>query len=187
MRRREVIAGLGSAAACPVVAWAQQGDRVRRIGVLMVLDETDAEGKILLSGFTQGLVELGWTDGRNLRLDVRWAAANVDRMRMFAKELVALQPDVILTHAHPAIAALRLETGTIPLVFVAVSDPVGAGFVASLPRPGGNITGFANLEGIMASKWLELLKEIAPGVKRAAVIFNPDTAPGSGSFFVTSF
>ena len=144
MRRREFIAGLGGAAAWPLAARAQQPDRMRRIGVLMAWDENDPEAKACLSGFTQGLAELGWTDGRNLRMDVRWAAGNVDRMRMFAKELVDLQPDVILANSTPVTAALQRETRTIPIVFVTVSDPVGAGFVASLPRPGGNITGFIN-------------------------------------------
>ncbi len=187
MRRREFIAGLERAAAWPLAARAQQADRMRRIGVLMAFDENDPEAKACLSGFTQGLAELGWTDGRNLRMDVRWAAGNVDRMRMFAKELVDLQPDVILANSTPATAALQRETRTIPIVFVAVSDPVGAGFVASLPRPGGNITGFINVEASMAGKWLELLTEIAPGVKRVAIMFNPDTAPGGGSYFLPSF
>ena len=160
---------------------------MRRIGVLMAFDENDPEGKARLSGFTQGLAELGWTDGRNLRMDVRWAAGNVDRMRMFAKELVDLQPDVILAGATPATAALQRETRTIPIVFAIVADPVGAGFVASLPRPGGNITGFSNIEASMAGKWLELLTEIAPGVKRVAIMFNPDTAPGGGSYYLPSF
>jgi putative tryptophan/tyrosine transport system substrate-binding protein len=184
MNRREIVAGLASATAWPVVTWAQQGDRMRRIGVLTVFDETDPAGKGQLSGFTQGLAELGWREGRNLRIDIRWAAAN---MRMFAKELVHLHPDVILAHATPAIAALQPETTTIPIVFVAVADPVGAGFVESLSRPGRNITGFANLEGTMAGKWLQLLTEIAPAVKRVAVMFNPDMAPGRGSFYLTSF
>jgi putative tryptophan/tyrosine transport system substrate-binding protein len=188
MRRREFIALLGGAAmAWPLAAHAQQPDRMRRIGVLVPLDENDPEAKTYLAGFTQGLAELGWTDGRNLRMEVRWAAADVDRMRMFAKELVGLQPDVILAHSTPATAALQRETRTIPIVFVSVGDPVGAGFVAGLPRPGGNITGFSNLEPSMAGKWLELLTEIAPGLKRAANMFNPDTAPGGGSYFLPSF
>jgi putative ABC transport system substrate-binding protein len=130
---------------------------------------------------------LGWNNGRNLRMDVRWAAGSVDRMRMFAKELVDLQPGVILANTTPVTAALRNETHTIPIVFVVVSDPVGAGFVASLARPGGNITGFINVEASFGGKWLELLKEIAPRVRRAAIMFNPDTAPGGGSYFLGSF
>jgi putative tryptophan/tyrosine transport system substrate-binding protein len=187
MRRRQFIAGLGSAAAWPLAARAQQGDRMRRIGVLMAFDENDPAAKAQLSRFTQGLSELGWSDGRNLRTVVRWAAGNVDRMRMFAKELVELQPEVIVAPTTPVTAALQRETRTIPIVFVIVSDPVGSGFVASLPRPGGNITGFISSEGTMGGKWLELLTEIAPGVKRAAIMFNPDTAPGGGAYYRPSF
>jgi putative tryptophan/tyrosine transport system substrate-binding protein len=187
MRRREFIAGLGGAAAWPLVARAQQSERIRRIGVLSPYDENDPGAKAELSAFTGELSRLGWTDGRNLRMDVRWAAADMDRMRMSAKELVDLQPDVILADTTPTTAALQRETRTIPIVFVIVSDPVGAGFVASLARPGGNITGFINAEAAMGGKWLELLTEIAPGLKRVAMIFNPDTAPGGGSYFLASF
>jgi putative ABC transport system substrate-binding protein len=188
MQRREFIAGLGSAAAAwPAVARAQQGDRVRRIGVLMPTAESDPEAKARLSGFTQGLAELGWTDGRNVRMDVRWIAGSVNRARMFAKELVGLQPDVILAGTTPATAALQRETRTISIVFVSVSDPVGDGFVAGLPRPGGNLTGFISEEASMAGKWLELLTEIAPTIKRAAIMFNPDTAPGGGSYYLPAF
>jgi putative ABC transport system substrate-binding protein len=182
VRRREFIAGLGVAAAHPLMARAQQADRVRRIGVLMGWDESDTEAKGYLSAFTQGLAELGWTDGRNMRMDVRWAAANVDRARTFAKGLVDLQPDAILATTTPVTAALQRETRTIPIVFAGPPDPVGDGFVASLPRPGGNITGFINVEVGMAGKWLQLL---TPGVKRAAIMFNPDTSPAS--LFVPSF
>jgi putative tryptophan/tyrosine transport system substrate-binding protein len=187
MRRRDFIAGLGGAAAWPLAARAQQSGGVRRVGVLMGWDENDPEGKAYLAGFTQQLAELGWTDGRNLRMNVRWAGDNVDRMRTFAKELVDLQPHVILAHSTPVTAALHRETRTIPIVFVGVSDPVGAGFVASLPRPGGNLTGFIFTEAGMAGKWLELLMEIAPGLKRVAIMFNPDTAVGGGSYFLTAF
>ena len=186
MQRREFIAGLGSAAAAwPAVARAQQPDRMRRIGVLMGSDENDPEAKANLAGFTRGLAELGWTDGRNLRMEVRWAAGDVDRMRMFAKELVDLRPDAILSHTTPGTAALQRETRTIPVVFVNVSDPVGSGFVVGLPRPGGNLTGFISEEASMAGKWLELLTEIAPTVRRVAIMFNPDTAPGGGSRAIT--
>jgi putative ABC transport system substrate-binding protein len=140
-----------------------------------------------LSSFTQALQELGWTDGRNVQFDVRWGASNVERNKTFAKELVSLQPDVILSHGTPVTAAFQRETRTIPIVFVTVADPVGAGYVASLPRPGGNLTGFIFTEGGMGGKWLELLKEIAPSVKRAAILFNPDTAPGRGSYYLPSF
>jgi putative tryptophan/tyrosine transport system substrate-binding protein len=193
VKRRDFIAGLGSAAAWPLAARAQQGDRVRRIGVLMGfgalmgLGEKDPVPNGWLSRFTQGLSDLGWKDGRNLRIDVRWAAGNVDRMRIFAKELVNLQPDVILSLSTAATAALQRETRTIPIVFAAVADPVGSGFVASLPRPGGNITGFIVQEAASVGKRLELLTEMAPGIKRAAFMFNPDTAPGGGSYFLPSF
>jgi putative tryptophan/tyrosine transport system substrate-binding protein len=188
MRRREFIAGLGGAAvAWPVVVRAQQPDRLRRIGVLMGFDENDPESKAEFSVFTQGLAELGWTDGRNVHMDVRWAAGNVDRMRTFAKELVRLQPDVILANTTPATAALQRETRTIPIVFVGVGDPIGDGFVAGLSRPGGNITGFIYTEAAMAGKWVELLTEIAPSVKRVAMIVNPDNASGRGSYFQTPF
>jgi ABC-type uncharacterized transport system substrate-binding protein len=188
VQRRDFITLMGRAAAAwPLAARAQQGGRVRRVGVLMGWDENDPQGKPLLSGFTQGLAELGWTDGRNLRTDVRWAAFNADRMRILAKELVDLQPDVILANTTMVTAALQRETRTIPIVFCTSSDPVGAGFVAGLPRPGGNITGFINEEAAMGGKWLELLTDIAPGITRVAAMFNPDTAPGGGSYFLPAF
>ena len=146
MRRREFIAGLGSAAAWPLAASAQQSDRVARVGVIMGLDETDPEGRAHLSGFMRGLADLGWTEGSNLRTDVRWGGDNVDRIRMLARELVATRPDVILGQGTPVTAALQRETQTIPIVFVVVADPIGTGFVASIPRPRGNITGFVNTE-----------------------------------------
>jgi len=185
MRRREFIAGLAGAAAWPLAVRAQQSERMRRLGVLIPFEEND-EAKGWLSGFTQGLVELGWTDGRDVRIDVRWAGS-IDRARMYAKELVDLQPDVILSQSTPVTAAFQRETRTIPIVFVFVADAVGSGFVASLPRPSGNITGFIDEEAGMASKWLELLRQIAPGVKRVAMMFNPDTAPRGGSYFLPSF
>jgi len=188
MRRREFIAGLGSAAAVwSISARAQQPERVRHLGVLMGFDENDSEAKANLSGFAQGLSELGWTDGRNMRMDVRWASASVDRTRMYAKELVDLQPDVILAQTTPVTAALQRETRTIPIVFVGVTDPVGSGFVAGLPRPGGNLTGFGWMERSMGGKWLELLTAIAPDIKRAAMMFNPDTAPYTRSYYLPSF
>jgi len=187
MRRREFIVGLGGSAAWPVVAWGQQVERMRRIGVLMGFDENDPEAKGWLSGFMQRLAELGWTNGRNLRMDVHWAGNDIDRMRMLSKELADPQPDVILASTTPVTAAVQRETRTIPIVFVLVADPVGEGFVAGLPHPGGNITGFNDTEAAMAGKWLELLTEIAPGVKRVAAMFNPETAPGGGSYFLPSF
>jgi putative ABC transport system substrate-binding protein len=187
LRRRELITFLGGTAAWPLGARAQQPERLRRIGVLLAFDETDPEAKGQLSGFTHGLSELGWAEGRNLRTDIRWAGDNVNRMQTFARELVALQPDVILAYTTPATAALQRETQTIPIVFTVVGDPIGAGFVAGLPRPGGNITGFITTEASMAGKWLELLTEIAPGLKRAAMMFNPDTASDHGSYYLPSF
>ena len=187
MNRREIIAGLGSAAAWPVVASAQQGDRVRRIGVLMAYDESDPEAKAHLSAFVQGLVELGWTNGHNIRMDIRWPAGNIDRVRKSAKELVDLQPDVILSEGTPATFAFQRETRTVPVIFAAISDPVGAGLVASLARPGGNITGFTISEPAMTGKWLQLLTEISPAVKRVAIMFNPDLIFGRGAPYLPSF
>jgi putative tryptophan/tyrosine transport system substrate-binding protein len=179
MRRREFIAGLGGAAAWPVIARAQQGDRVRRIGVLMAYDENDPEGKLRLSAFTQALADSGWTDGRNMRMDVRWHGGDINRIRALARELVGLQPDIIVTNGTPATTFLQGETRTIPIVFVGPGDPVAGGLAASLTQPGGNITGFAALEASVSGKFLELLSDIAPGLKRVAIMFNPDTAPAS--------
>jgi putative tryptophan/tyrosine transport system substrate-binding protein len=186
--RREFITLLGGAAAArPLAARAQQSERMRRIGVIMALDEADPQAKVWLSRLTQGLSELGWADSRNLRMDVRWPGDNVDRMRTLAKELVDLQPEVIFASSTPVTAALQRETRTIPIIFVIVNDPVGAGFVASLPHPGGNITGFVYTEAEIGSKWLELLTQIAPDVKRVAMIFNPDTAPRGGRYHMPEF
>jgi len=179
MRRREFIAGLGGAAAWPFASWAQQGERVRRIGVLAPGDENNPVAKTRLSAFTQALADLGWTDGRNVRLDLRWAGSDTNRIRALAQELVGLQPDIIATSTSPATAAVLRETRTIPIVFVNVGDPVASGFVAALNQPGGNITGFSLYEASLAGKWLDLLSEIAPGLKRAAIMFNPDTIPAS--------
>ena len=166
MSRREIIAGLGSAAAWPVMARAQQGDRVRRIGVQMNGTKTIPRQSAISPAFMQGLAELGWTDGRNMRINVRWAVGNVDRARMFAKGLVDLQPDVILATTTPVTAALQRETRTIPIVFALVADPVGEGFVAGLPRPGGNITGFKSQEDVMAGKMLGLPESAGAGLGR---------------------
>jgi putative ABC transport system substrate-binding protein len=179
MRRREFIAGLGGAAAWPLAARAQQNDRVRRIGVLTPQDENDPVYKPLVSAFTQALADLGWTDGRNVRMDLRWGGGDTNRTRALAQELVGLQPDVILTGGTPSTIALQRETRTIPIVFSTGGDPVASGLVARLDRPGGNITGFGGLESSLGGKWLELLSEIAPDLKRAAIMFNPDTAPVS--------
>jgi putative tryptophan/tyrosine transport system substrate-binding protein len=179
VKRRTFIAGLGSAAAWRVAARAQQGERVRRIGVLIGLDENDPLGNARIFAFTQALADLGWADGANVRMDVRWSGGDINRTRALAEELVGLQPDIILPDSIPATAALQRETRTIPIIFVVVSDSVASGIVARLNRPGGNTTGFANYEASMGGKWLELLSEIAPGLKRAAIMFNPDTAPVS--------
>ena len=188
MRRREFIALLGGAAASwPLHARAQQPDRVRRIGVLMAQPPADPEAEAFFSAFTQALHKVGWTAGSTVQMDVRWATAEVDRIRMLAKELVAFRPDVILSHGTAVTAAFQKETQTIPIVFVIVSDPVGSGFGASLPNPGGNITGFINLEAQLGRKWLELLTEIAPRIKRVAMIFNPDTAASRGAYYGPSF
>jgi putative ABC transport system substrate-binding protein len=177
MQRREFIAVLGGVATWPVAAWAQQGERMRRIGVLMPTGDDDAEGRARAAAFVDGLREVGLTEGRNVKLDYRWGGTDVERLRTLASELVALTPDVFLAGSSPPLAALRRATTTIPIVFVLVSDPVGQGFVESLARPGANITGFTNFEFSMIGKWVELLKEIAPRTKRIAVIFNPETAP----------
>jgi putative ABC transport system substrate-binding protein len=165
VRRREFIAGLG-AAAWSLAARAQQGDRVRRISVLMAGGEDDPLEKPLFPAFTRALADLGWIDGRNVRMDLRWGGNDINRIRALAKELVDLQPDVILSNTTPVTAAFQQETRTIPIVFATVADPVAGGIVPRLDRPGGNTTGFANFEASVAGKWLELLSEIAPGLKR---------------------
>ena len=167
----------------PLAARAQQPDGVRRIGVLMPLAATDPAIKRQLAAFVRQLQELGWAEGRNLRIDYRWAAGDAERMQVFAKELVALQPQVILARSTPVTAALLKQTRTIPIVFAVVSDPVGEHFVESLARPGGNVTGFTNVESSLTGKWLELLKEVAPSTKRVAFIFDPKLAPGGGSYY----
>jgi putative tryptophan/tyrosine transport system substrate-binding protein len=178
MRRRNFIALLGGTAAWPCVALAQNDGRMRRIGVLMGYTENDPEAQVRLMAFKQALKALGWDESRNLQIDLRWAASGeMGYASKFAKELVALRPDVILANTTPVTAALREETKTIPIVFVPVSDPIGEGFVNTLPRPGGNITGFINFEPTIIGKWLDLLKDIAPGLMQVAYIFNPETAP----------
>jgi putative ABC transport system substrate-binding protein len=184
MRRREFIAGLGSVAAWPVVAQAQQGERVRRIGVLTWLDENDPGGKSNLSAFTQALAGMGWTEGRNVRMDLRWYGDDTNRMRALAQELVSLQPDVILASGGQATDAVQRQTQTIPIVFAGVSDSVANRIVTRLDRPSGNTTGFAILEASLGGKWLELLSEIAPGLRRVAIMFNPDNP--STSIFMPS-
>ena len=177
MRRREFITLIGAAATWPLAAGAQQPDRMRRIGVLMGFAERDREGQGFVAAFRDGLQKLGWAEGRNIQIDYRWTALDKELIQRFAKELVALQPDLILTQSTPATAELLRQTRTIPIVFALVADPIGSGFVASFPKPGGNITGFVTMEPSMAGKWLDLLKEIAPRVTRVAMLFNPATAP----------
>jgi putative ABC transport system substrate-binding protein len=178
MRRREFITLLSSAAiAWPLAVRAQQYEGMRRIGVLMGYPENASEGQTFIGAFRDGFHKLGWIEGRNTRIDTRWAAPDdAESMQRFAKELVALQPDVILSHSTPTTAALLQQTRTIPIVFAHVSDPVGSGFVTSFPRPGGNATGFDVSEPGQAGKWVELLKEIAPRVTRAAMLYNPISA-----------
>ena len=178
MKRREFITLFGGAAAAwPLAARAQQAERMRRIGVLMGYASTDPEGQALLAEFTRHLAELGWTEGRNVRIDVRWGGSNVDLLHTFTKELIGLQPDVLLASSSPTTAVLAGETQTIPIIFTLIADPIGSRFVTSLSHPGGNITGFSVIEASVVSKSFELLRELAPGIKRVAMIFNPDTAP----------
>jgi putative ABC transport system substrate-binding protein len=177
MQRREFVTLLCCATAWPLAASAQQTDGVRRIGVLMPPAATDSQAQLQVTTFVRQLQELAWTEGRDLRIDYRWAAGDAERMQASAKELVALQPHVILARSTPVTAALLRQTSTIPIVFTLVSDPVGERFVESLARPGGNVTGFTNVEFSLTGKWLELLKEVAPSTKRVAFIFNPKLAP----------
>jgi putative ABC transport system substrate-binding protein len=176
MKRREFMILLGGAAAWPLAAHAQQPDRVRRVGVLMGIAD-DPEGQARVMVFKQALHALGWTEGRNVQFIYRWSAGDVVHARQFAKELLDLRSDVILTNSTPVAVAVRDTTRTTPTVFVQVSDPVTAGVVQSLARPGGNLTGFTNFEPSIASKWLELLKRVAPNITRVAYLFNPNTAP----------
>jgi len=182
-RRAFVTLLCAGAAAWAFAVCAQQPERMRRIGVLMGYPENDLEGPAFFAAFREGLEKLGWVEDRNIRFDTRWAApGDAETRQLFAKELVALQPDLILSSVTPTTAALLEQTRTIPIVFATVSDPVGSGFVASLARPGGNVTGFQAMVGSLAGKWLELLKEIAPRVTRVAVLFNPVVAPYAESF-----
>jgi putative ABC transport system substrate-binding protein len=183
MRRRDFITLVGGA---PLVlllpASAQQPERMRRIAMLSGLAANDPEAKARVAAFQQGLRELGWTEGRNLQIDFRWGTAGVAEMRTFAKELVELKPDLIVGVTTPAVAALVEETRTIPIVFASIADPIGRGFISNMARPGGNVTGILNFEFSMGGKWLETLKQVAPAVRRVALLFNPDTAPFAASF-----
>jgi len=184
MRRREFIGLAGAGAvAWPLGVHAQQRGEVRRIGVIVNVAADDPEAQASIALFKQTMQQLGWSDERNVKIDVRGAAGDPERMQTLAKELVALKPDVILTRSTPVTAALLRQTRAIPVVFTVVSDPVGDHFVESLARPGGNAAGFTNVEFSLTGKWVELLKEVAPGVKRVAFVFNPNLAPGGGSYY----
>ena len=182
MRRREFITLLGGAAVWPRAVHAQEPERLRHIGLLMSVGESDPEGQAQLTAFRQKLKELGWVDGRNVRLNIRWGAGNAERYHRYAADLVALAPDVIVAVSSAVVAALQQATRAMPIVFIGVIDPVGAGFVASLARPAGNATGFAMFEYAIGAKWLQLLKEVAPYVTRAAVLRDPTIAAGIGQF-----
>ena len=182
MRRREFITLLGGATAWPIAAPARQGEPMRRIGVLMAINANDAEAQVRIAAFVAGLQQLGWTVGKNVRVDYRFAGTDADTLRKYASEMVALAPDVILAQSSPSIAALLQATRTVPIVFTLVADPVGAGYVDSLAHPGGNATGFTVLEYSIAAKWLELLKEIAPRVTRVAVFREAAVAAGPAQF-----
>jgi putative ABC transport system substrate-binding protein len=184
MKRRDLIALLGCAAAWPLATHAQQAERLRRIGVLMGTSPDDPEGAARLAAFLQALQQLGWVDGSNARIDIRWGASDLDRIRQHASELIALAPDVILAGGGTVAGPLLLATRSVPVVFAQVTDPVGAGFVRSLARPGGNATGFTNFEYGLSGKWLELVREIAPDVKRVAVLRDSAIASGIGQFAV---
>jgi putative tryptophan/tyrosine transport system substrate-binding protein len=183
MRRRAFITLLGGAAAAwPLAARAQQRERVWRIGVLLPFAEDHPVGQARVAAFVQGLRQLGWTDGHNVRIDYRWSAGDSDNIRKFASELIALGPDVVMAFTSAAVTALRQATSTVPIVFAVVADPVGAGYVESLARPGGNVTGFAAQEYAVGGKWMELLKEIVPRLTRVAVLRDSAIAAGPGQF-----
>jgi putative ABC transport system substrate-binding protein len=184
MWRREFITLLGGAAAWPIGARAQQVERVRRIGVLLPAAADDAEYQAWVGAFLQGLALSGWTIGRNVRIDTRWATTNPDDIRRHAVELAALAPDIILAHGNAAVVALQQATRAVPIVFPVAGDPVAGGIVDNLARPGGNATGFAQFEFSLSGKWLELLKEITPGVTRAAVFRDPTLGTGTSQFAV---
>jgi putative ABC transport system substrate-binding protein len=187
MRRREFISLLGAAAGWPLAARAQQPHRMRRIGVLMGFDESDPEARSWVAAFREELGKLGWTEGRNIEIDTRWAKTDIELMNRSANELVLLQPDFILTGSTPAAAVMLQHTRTIPVIFLLVADPVGSGFVASLPRPGRNATGFTPIQASLGGKWAELIKEMAPRVGRITLMFNPETAATFVEGYLSSF
>ena len=191
MRRREFLPFLTFCAATAYSTFprrlAAQRVQVRKIGVMLGSSEDDPEAKARVGAFIQALSGLGWEVSRNLKIEYRWAGADPEKMLPLAREIVALDPDLIVTTTTPVTTAVQRETKTIPIVFNTVSDPIGAGIVASLSRPAGNTTGLINFEGAMGGKWLEILKEISPNLTRVAIMFNPDTAPGGGQYFLPSF
>jgi putative ABC transport system substrate-binding protein len=187
MRRRDFIAAVGGAAAWPLAARAQQSEKMRRIGVLMGTQADSRDGQLQVGALRKGLETLGWVDGRNLRIDYRWMQGEAGEARRLAKELIALQPDVLVTHGTPISVAVLAETRSLPIVFVNVADPVSVGLAASFARPGGNATGFMNMDPSMGGKWLQVLKEFLPSIRRVAMMFNPDTAPAHGRYYLSSF
>jgi putative tryptophan/tyrosine transport system substrate-binding protein len=186
MRRRKFIVGIAGAAAWPVLGSAQQREPMRRIGVLMSLEQSEPEGQARINAFLQGLQALGWIEGRNLHIDYRWGGGSVDRIRTYAAELVRLSPEVIVGNATAVVDALHLATNSIPLVFVLANDPIGHGYISSYARPGGNITGFTFLEVSLIGKWLELIKQVVPGTRRAALLFNPELTSYHDEFLRSS-
>jgi len=188
MRRREFIALIGGvAASLPRAVRAQQTESMRKLAVLMSASESDKGYQSLLATFRDELGKLGWVENRNIRLDYRWGAVDAQSRQRSAKELITIQPDLLLAQSTPTAATLVQQTSTIPIIFFSVGDPVGEGFVASLSRPGRNATGFINMEDSMSGKWLELLREVAPHVRSVAILFNPATAPGGGSYYLKPF
>ena len=190
MNRRQLVGLLVASAVCSRIGYAQQQrevGRVSRVGVLVAPAENDPETQRRLELFAKKLQEMGWAEGRNIRFERRFAAGDPNRMQQYAKELVALQPDVIVAATSRPADLLRQETRTIPIVFIFVSDPIGSGLVDSMARPGGNITGFTDVEDSLTGKWLELLREIAPGIERVAFLFNPETMSGGGAYFLRTF
>ena len=185
MRRREFFTLLSSAATLPLAAWAQHNEQKRRIGVLMSFAENDASARAMFDGYRSGLAQLGWTEGKNLQIEVRWAAGNLDKIKAFTKELVELRPDAILVQGTISTGSVIRETRTIPIVFVNVADPVGSGYISNLAHPGGNVTGFMLDNTTQGGKWVELLKEIAPRIRHLALLSNAETGPPL-SFFMPS-
>ena len=188
MRRRTfLVVGVFGAAALPLALRAQPGRRPVRVGILMAYEQNDGEAKTRVAAFVRELDKLGWSEGKNVRLEYRWAGGDTARMATYAQEFASTRPEVILAATTPVVRALMQATRTVPIVFLSVSDPVGDQFVKSLAQPGGNATGFINIEASMAGKWVELTKEISPGIRSATIVFNPKTAAGGGTYFLGTF